>query len=130
MLGCRREDLGHATPKLCQIAALIDLTEFGPGKEGTMRISPATSPHEAPTKKTHLTTREVPFRQPFTGPKPIPTTDPAKVTALKDLGRLRHGTTYPGFRNIWEFHDGRGETEWVSPYTNSAHNTKSEIILV
>jgi hypothetical protein len=53
-----------------------------------------------------------------------------KIQALKDLGTLRKRSCYSGYLPISHFHEGKYESEFVSPYTNSASNASSWIVVL
>ena len=53
-----------------------------------------------------------------------------KLTALHKLGRKRVGSCPAGYFNVGSYHDGAYETEFVSPYTKSACNLFSPIVLL
>ena len=53
-----------------------------------------------------------------------------KLGELKRLGLSRKNQCYPGYFNIGDFHDGGYESEFVSPYTNTAGNIHSPIMIL
>jgi hypothetical protein len=53
-----------------------------------------------------------------------------KLKLLKDLGSLRKKSCYQEYFSISDFHDGKYESEFVSPYTNSAQNANSQIVIL
>ena len=54
----------------------------------------------------------------------------AKLSQLKELGSQRQSKVYDGYSNLSDFHNGVYETDFVSPYTKTAHNVDSLIVLV
>jgi hypothetical protein len=60
----------------------------------------------------------------------MPTELDQKIQALKDLGTLRKRSCYSGYLPISHFHDGKYESQFVSPYTNSAANADSWIVVI
>lgn len=53
-----------------------------------------------------------------------------KIDALKNLGSLRKRNCYFGYYPISYFHHGGYESEFVSPYTNTAGNENSWIMIL
>jgi hypothetical protein len=60
----------------------------------------------------------------------MPTELDQKIQALKNLGTLRKQSCYSGYLPISHFHNGKYESEFVSPYTNSAANVDSWIVIL
>jgi hypothetical protein len=56
--------------------------------------------------------------------------DRTKLQSLKNLGSLRQKSCYEGYYSVSDFHNGKYESEFVSPYTNSAGNFNSSIIIL
>lgn len=54
----------------------------------------------------------------------------AKRSALRALARRRKDTRWPGYKCIGDFHDGRYECDYVSPYTRSAHNVDADVMIL
>lgn len=55
---------------------------------------------------------------------------PSKHAQLRALGLLRQQTRWPGYACIGDYHNGAYESEWVSPYTNSAHNVDADVMVL
>ena len=53
-----------------------------------------------------------------------------KLKQLREIGRKRRYSCYDGYQNIGEFHNGKYETEFVSPYTKSAGNPNSPVVVL
>ncbi len=53
-----------------------------------------------------------------------------KLNRLAELARLRQTTRWPGYRGIGDFYDGFYECDHVSPYTITACNVNSPIMVV
>jgi len=54
---------------------------------------------------------------------------PLKHAQLRALGKLRQQTRWPGYACIGDYHDGAYESEWVSPYTKSAHSVDADVMV-
>ncbi|MCP9482080.1 uracil-DNA glycosylase family protein [Shimia sp. CNT1-13L.2] len=46
------------------------------------------------------------------------------------LARKRQASQWPGYRNIHEFHNGAYEADYISPWSKSAHNLESGIVIL
>lgn len=57
-------------------------------------------------------------------------TNSEKLKALKKLGERRRLNCYDGFHNLSEFHSGKYESEFVSPYTKGSQNVNSEVFVM
>jgi hypothetical protein len=53
-----------------------------------------------------------------------------KRTNLKALGRKRKRSRWPGYKSIGQYFGGRYECDYVSPYSKTAGNFDSEIMIV
>ena len=53
-----------------------------------------------------------------------------KHRQLLDLARKRKRTRWSGYKCIGDYHDGAFECDFVSPYTNGAHNFDSDIMVI
>jgi len=53
-----------------------------------------------------------------------------KRTELLALARKRQATRWSGYNCIGDYHEGRYECDYVSPYTKSANNVDAEIMVV
>lgn len=53
-----------------------------------------------------------------------------KMIRLKELGRLRQETRWPGYKNVGDYHGGVYESEFVSPYSKSAHNVDASLMIM
>jgi len=53
-----------------------------------------------------------------------------KATLLSKLTEKRKNTCYEGYTSIGDYHDGVYECDFVSPYTKSAGNTNSDIMII
>jgi hypothetical protein len=53
-----------------------------------------------------------------------------KRQALLDLGRQRQRTRWDGYGCIGDYHDGAYESDWVSPYSKTAGNVDSRILVL
>ncbi|MEQ8694613.1 MAG: hypothetical protein RIC85_04740 [Gammaproteobacteria bacterium] len=51
------------------------------------------------------------------------------ATELAQLRDHRAASTPHGFRDVSDFHDGVYDSDFLSPYTKSAHNTESDILI-
>jgi hypothetical protein len=54
----------------------------------------------------------------------------AKQSELLALAKLRQRTRYPGYKCIGDYHAGAYECDFVSPYTKTAGNIDSEIMVM
>jgi hypothetical protein len=43
-----------------------------------------------------------------------------KCSQLRELGRIRRETRWPGYLGIGDYHAGAYECDWVSAYTKAA----------
>jgi hypothetical protein len=53
-----------------------------------------------------------------------------KQISLLALAQKRKTTSWPGYRQIGDFHDGAYECDFVSPYTKSAGNVDADIFVL
>jgi hypothetical protein len=53
-----------------------------------------------------------------------------KHARLLELTRLRQKTRWPTYRCIGDYHGGKYECDFVSPYTRSAHNVNAELMIL
>jgi restriction system protein len=53
-----------------------------------------------------------------------------KHARLLELARLRKTTSWPGYKCIGDYHGGRYECDFVSPYSRSAHNVDAKLIIL
>jgi hypothetical protein len=53
-----------------------------------------------------------------------------KEYRLKELGTYRKENCYPGFKNLCDFHNGRYESDFVSPYSKGSGNFDSKIFVL
>jgi uracil-DNA glycosylase len=53
-----------------------------------------------------------------------------KIKALTELGTKRKQSCYPPYKELSSFHDGKYETDFVSPYTKTACNVDSWILII
>jgi len=53
-----------------------------------------------------------------------------KLRRLKELGSKRKAAAWDGYFQISDFHDGKYDSEFVSPYTKGADNTDSKVFLL
>lgn len=53
-----------------------------------------------------------------------------KLSQLKKLGKIRQNKCYPNYKNIGDFHNKGYESEFVSPYSNTANNVDSPIMIL
>lgn len=54
----------------------------------------------------------------------------ARIDRLKSVGARRKGKRLAGYFSIGDFHNGAYETEYVSPWTKSAHKEDADIMIV
>jgi len=53
-----------------------------------------------------------------------------KDAQLRQLGRLRQQTRWPGYSGIGDYHNGAYECDWVSPYTKTAGNVDAAVMIL
>jgi len=53
-----------------------------------------------------------------------------KLERLRELGRLRQQTRWPGYNNVADYHNGVYESDFVSPYSKSAHNVDATLMIM
>ena len=53
-----------------------------------------------------------------------------KGAQLRELGRIRQQTRWPGYTGIGDYHDGAYECDWVSPYTKTAGNVDAAAMVL
>ncbi|MEX1042732.1 MAG: hypothetical protein WDZ51_19005 [Pirellulaceae bacterium] len=53
-----------------------------------------------------------------------------KAVELRKLAKTRKAARWPGYFQVEEFHDGKHECDFVSPYTKSAHNYDADLFLM
>jgi hypothetical protein len=53
-----------------------------------------------------------------------------KEYRLKQLGSYRKENCYPGFKNLYDFHNGQYESDFVSPYSKGSGNFDSQIFIL
>ncbi len=53
-----------------------------------------------------------------------------KLLLLKKLADKRRQQTYPGYLSVSEFHDGKHDCDFVSPYSKGACNVSSKLFLL
>jgi restriction system protein len=57
-------------------------------------------------------------------------TNNQKCKELLKLTNIRKNSTYLGYNNIGDYHNGAFECDYVSPYSKSAHNVDSDIMVM
>ena len=53
-----------------------------------------------------------------------------KNAQLRELGRIRQQTHWPGYSGIGDYHNGAYECDWVSPYTRTAGNVDAAVMVL
>lgn len=53
-----------------------------------------------------------------------------KDARLRQLGRIRQQTRWPGYSGIGDYHNGAYECDWVSPYTKTAGNVDAAVMVL
>ncbi len=54
----------------------------------------------------------------------------SKLQKMKALGQKRQQTRWPGYASVGDYYEGRYESDFVSPYTKSAKNLDSQIMVL